>query len=101
MNMHYVHISGLVAFGLLAGLEAYIISPTNDKSSATNGLPNEVDTGSTTRSKQAVNETKPANQSDSNSEDIIQAEVELYWLNRRDQFFNQTTFNLDKVSALG
>lgn len=97
--MQYLHISTLLALSLSAGLEAYIITPTNDKWSATNALPTEVDTNSPSRLK-LVNETKVVNQSDNSSaEEINQAEVELYWLNRRDQFFNQTTFNLDKVSV--
>lgn len=96
--MHHLYIFTLLALSIYAGeLDAFIISPSNDKSSAANGLSNEVDTKPRLKS---VNETRAANQSDNSSaEEISQAEIELYWLNRRDHFFNQTTFSLDKVSV--
>lgn len=39
-----------------------------------------------------------AQNNSSNAEEASQAELEHYWLNQRELFFNQTTFNLTKVS---
>lgn len=95
--MHLFCIICLATASLLISVEAYVVSQSN-VSSARSSL-GDVNSNATTRLKQQA-DIKAANQSENSlNEDANQAELELYWLNQRDQFFNQTTFNLSRVSA--
>lgn len=95
--MHLFCIICLATASLLISVEAHVVSQSN-VSSARSSL-GDVNSNATTRLKQQA-DIKAANQSENSlNEDANQAELELYWLNQRDQFFNQTTFNLSRVSA--
>lgn len=88
--------------------DCYVISPeeTNQSLNSITSNPTR-DQLSLSSSKVSKNQQQttatgsdPTNNNTLSIEDstAAQAELELYWLNRRDNFFQATTFNLTKVS---
>lgn len=89
--MRYLPIIGLL--GLIVVMDCYVISDSNQ---AINSITTSSDNSSA--KPRPLNNQSLSDNSTSEDSATNQLELEQYWLNQRDIFFNQTSFNLSKAT---